>query len=205
MKKILFNTKYGLEQAILEGRKTMTRRLVGKNAIEDYHRYLEEGRELQLSIEPFDGFIRQYASYSVGEIVAIAQSYKTIRDEYLDNKDFAKADTLEMGFGRSKGWNNKMFVAAGEMKHHIKITNVCVEQLQDISDEDCLQEGIYPIKSEDVPQINETGVIYYTFGGVTGIWTTPRKAFAALIDKTCGNGTWESNPWCFCYSFELVD
>lgn len=33
---------------------------------------------------------------------------------------------------------------------------------------------------------------------------TPRKAFAALIDKVSGKETWNSNPWVFVYEFELV-
>ena len=32
-----------------------------------------------------------------------------------------------------------------------------------------------------------------------------REAFALLIDKVSGKGTWESNPWVVAYSFELVD
>ena len=41
-----------------------------------------------------------------------------------------------------KGWNNKMFVASNLMPHQICITKVRIEKLQDISDEDCLAEGI---------------------------------------------------------------
>lgn len=34
---------------------------------------------------------------------------------------------------------------------------------------------------------------------------TPREAFAALIDKVSGKGTWESNPYVFVYEFKLID
>ena len=34
--------------------------------------------------------------------------------------------------------------------------------------------------------------------------TTPREAYAALIDKISGKGTWASNPYVFVYEFELV-
>lgn len=33
----------------------------------------------------------------------------------------------------------------------------------------------------------------------------PCEAFAVLIDKVSGKGTWESNPYVFVYDFELVD
>ena len=31
------------------------------------------------------------------------------------------------------------------------------------------------------------------------------EAFAALIDKVSGKGTWKSNPWVFVYEFELMN
>jgi hypothetical protein len=31
-----------------------------------------------------------------------------------------------------------------------------------------------------------------------------RAAFAALIDATCGIGTWEDNPWVYAYTFDLT-
>lgn len=33
---------------------------------------------------------------------------------------------------------------------------------------------------------------------------TPREAFAALIDRTSGKGTWQSNPFVFVYEYKLV-
>ena len=87
------------------------------------------------------------------------------------------------------------------MPHHIKITDVRVERLQDISDEDCLREGIlfHPNDSPD---------IYYFFDKVSSLWNgfnTARKAYATLIDKVGKKGTWASNPYVFVYDFELVD
>ena len=35
-------------------------------------------------------------------------------------------------------------------------------------------------------------------------FNTPRQAFAALIDKVSGRGTWDRNPWVVVYEFELV-
>lgn len=40
---------------------------------------------------------------------------------------------------------------------------------------------------------------------IRGLWIdTPREAFAALIDKVSGKGTWESNPYVWAYEFELM-
>ena len=137
----------------------------------------------------------QKQPYKVGEIVAIAQRYK----ELYPNADF---EMVGNGFmTESAGWNNKMFVRANLMPHHIKITDVKVERLQDISDEDIMREGVWQYyDNEDMFYVSK--YIGYT---PTVAFTSAREAFWYLIDKISGNGTWESNPWVVAYSFELVD
>lgn len=99
----------------------------------------------------------------------------------------------------SAGWNNKMFVIAASCKNHIRMINIKIQQLQDISDEDCLKEGIEE-HLKDVQYGFPTNIGYcgqYPF-------SNPREAFAALIDKVSGKDTWKRNPWVWVYEFELV-
>lgn len=191
----MFNDKYGLTQAVLDGRKTQTRRLVQ----DKFFTLQWDVRGDTLVVEnDFGDFIdirnTKFCMFNVGEIVAIAQSYNNIHEE-IEN------ETLEMlDLYCSKGWNNKMFVRAELMQHQIRITNVRIERLQDISDEDCLAEGVeFDGKARQ---------FYCGFNKSTNskIWlgSTPREAYAALIDKLSGKGTWESNPYVFVYDFELV-
>lgn len=184
-KKIMFNDKYGLTQAVLDGRKTMTRRIVPQSVIEKYS-----------LMEDFT--IIDDARYNVGDIVAIAQSYESIYNE----KGLETMDMLVLGLKNHKGWQNKLFVAAGEMTHHIRITDVKVERLQDISDEDCLREGINASNSHEIGY----GIPWvYEFAKSKMVYLTPCEAFAALIDSISGKGTFNSNPYVFAYEFELVD
>lgn len=99
------------------------------------------------------------------------------------------------------GWLNKMLVKAEYMPHQIRITGIHCERLQDISDAECLKEGVR------VEFARNGSPMYYYFD--TARWRevwfdTPREAFAALIDKVSGWGTWASNPWVVVYEFELV-
>lgn len=82
------------------------------------------------------------------------------------------------------------------------ITGIKCERLQDISDEDCFREGI----SESWYESTDTTTYGYADEkkGTAVEFDTPRKAFAALIDKVSGRGTWASNPWVVVYEFELV-
>ena len=187
MKKIMFNDLYGLTQAVIEGRKTMTRRIVPTKT--RLRRALAVIHD-----EPHGSEQEEYlksACYKVGEIVAVAQDYSSFYN-ILDN-------TRQIPEGA--GWNNKMFVRADLMPHQIRITGIKCERLQDISDADCLKEGVYSDYGDtDFPPRE-----FYDYGGNTDNgFDTPRKAFASLIDKVSGKGTWASNPWVVAYEFELV-
>ena len=213
MKKIMFNDKYGLTQAVLKGRKTMTRRGIsypskfrGQNVAGYYVCRKPSGELVEVCLHDEDERMidagQIFPNFQVGEVVAIAQSYKD--SGYDPNAlDRDPKDLGIRGFMRdSAGWNNKMFVKSYACKHHIKITNVKVERLQDISDGDCLKEGIYEDSGDD----EFPPSIFYDFeGNKDDGFDTPRDAFATLIDKVSGKGKWEENPFVWVYEFVLWD
>lgn len=206
MKKIMFNDKYGLTQAVLEGRKTMTRRMVPLSLYNQTDwKAVEEGN--YMAYIDGDGYyhdVRFCGNYGIGDEVAVAQAYKGLNYNF---HGFATNPSRSCGIKKEyakkhKGWSNKMFVEAKFMPHHIRIADIKVERLQDISDEDCMKEGIgswespyYIMPCYHLP-ITSNAMRYYN---------TPREAFLALINKVSGKGTWESNPWVFAYDFELID
>lgn len=101
-----------------------------------------------------------------------------------------------------KGWNNKMFVCNDLMPHQVKIINIILQRLQDIPNEDCLKEGI--MKGEF---INTWDEFYYDIIGDCACHKTfnnPSKAYASLIDKVSGKGTWDKNDWVWAIEFELI-
>ena len=177
MKKIFFNDKLGLTQAVLDGRKTMARQIVP---------FTFRADKMHLS------------RYKVGEIYAIAQSYETVYHE----QGLETLDMLVSSWKNSKGWRNKLFVRADAMTHHIRIINVKIERLQDIDDEDCFKEGIYASNSHEIGY----GIPWvYEYKKSKMAYYTPREVFADLIDKVLGKGIWLNNPYVFCYSFKLID
>ena len=183
----MFSDAFCLTQAVLAGKKTMTRRVLRDNV--PLGNWEETAKHLP---------------YKVGEIVAIAQSYK----EVYPNADF---EMVGDGFMKeSAGWTNKMFVRANLMKRHIRITDVKVERLQDISEEDCLKEGIIFIESlsatgEDAYFFAVKRKVRQMYDNILKFFSSPQRAYADLIDKISGKGTWESNPLAAAYSFELID
>ena len=199
MKKIMFNDRYGLTKAVLEGKKTQTRRVVPK----DFFSLNWDVKERTLVYEnDFGDFVdirnSKYALFHVGEIVAVAQKYNDCGGVLENGIPRWKYISKIVG-NTSGGWTNKMFVKPELMPHQIRITAVRVERFQDISDEDCLKEGIAPMI---------VGCEYYVFSFIDKEkgrfldYKKPREAYAALIDKVSGKGTWESNPYVFVYDFE---
>lgn len=209
MKKIAFSDRYGLTQAVVNLIKTNTRR--AEKSLDmlplEYNPFLTE-----FQFEYKDGIIigrRLFKGshvetyhlkprYKIGEVVAVAQRYK----DAINPLDWVNIEIYK----NSPGWTNKMFVVADLMPHRICITDIKLERIQDISDEDIIREGI--LQSAD-------GFDMFTFDGwvkrcegkmfpVQIYAEKPRAAFASLIDRISGRGTWERNPWVYAYSFELV-
>ena len=200
----MFNEHFGLETATLNGSKIRTSRILklpksfkGTNVC-GFHKYTnkqgewftslydEDERDIDDSYVPF--------RYSEGEIVAVAQRYKDI---------FSMGWKSELT-GNEAGWHNKMFAKAEYMPHKIQITDIKLERLQDISDEDCIKEGI--IKGDFTNTWDE---YYYDIYGdcidqCHKTFKTPKEAFADLIDKVSGKGTWRKNPWVVVYYYQLI-
>lgn len=216
MKKIMFNDKYRLTDAVLIGRKTQTRRILNptmlferlntyegwtKESIADWKEsckdrlYKAEGEELKEMLD----YALEHSRYKVGENVAIAQRYIDL----ADNDEFYRLCGIHgmplecIKF--EKGCKNKMFVKADLMPNRIRITDIRAERLQDICEDDCLAEGIC-----EAHNIGLKGVTYWYTSLANSPYRTAKEAYAALIDKISGKGTWESNPYVFVYEFELT-
>lgn len=206
MQKIMFNDKYGLTDLVLSGKKTQTRRVV-----KEQYRY--PNKEVYWDANHKALCFRGKTTvdyiaiprYYVGEVVAVAQSYQKAGVVFVPirESDFINKRSVKWGNARKlAGWKNKLFARAELMPHAIKITNIRLERLQDISDDDCLAEGIIEHTAEIMP--NYPPYTQYCCGISDVYCDTPRQAFAALIDKINGKGTWESNPYVWVYDFELA-
>ena len=99
-------------------------------------------------------------------------------------------------------WENPRTMGEKHARYFIEIIDVKVERLQDISDEDCLREGIIETSPDMLSEFPCT-TIHYFWDIDCGTHIDACQAYAALIDKI-KRGTWDSNPYVFCYSFKLV-
>lgn len=229
MQKISFCERYMLTTAVLNRTKELTRRLekaieravenykkkYGEEPVIKYQEWVKEGNFLRAHCE--HGLLSFQPRYILGEVVAVAQSYKDLgyTKEWVErhispNPNAKWNDPFEKIY---PGWFNKMFVPAELNKaHQIQITGVRIERLQAISDEDVYKEGFKQVAINNnwgnAAWHWEAVLVYYDRLGRTKTIQdrNPREAFAALINRpgVGRKGLWESNPWVICYSFKLV-
>ena len=215
----MFNDRYGLTKAVLEGKKTMTRRIIPDIKI-DWNRrgvvtlpvggfehdvlFMDVRKILpDMGRSDYPAPTKYQPRYERGEELAVAQCYKDI--DYRGIVAYEDASDIQPGMVRpiwaqeSAGWTNKMFVRADLMEETIRITDIQLQRLNNITDEDCLKEGV------------EKWIDCYIVSGIMEnqgknnvCFDTPREAFAALIDRISGKGTWQRNPWVYVYTFELL-
>ncbi len=215
MDKFMFNERFGLQSAAIDGTKTDTRRI--EKCLSVLPTEFGEGEYVVPHLENDKFIVRKYwqgalldtytivPRFKVGDVVAIAQRYS----EFLLFNHAVMEKGKQTTAGTTKGWNNKMFVKAELMPNRVEITNVRLQRLQDISDEDCLREGI----KEHYPYIEwnpndklksyrfrdkKSKYGYYQLSPV-------RDCFAEFINRVSGKGTWERNPWVLAYSFKRIE
>ena len=180
MRKIMFDDRFLLTNAVIDGTKDMTRRIIGEKIMKGAYDYVQKIHGTGLDMQ---AYLLEHSPYKVGEAVAVAQPYK----------DAIYTDGLPHPLVAKPGWTNKMFVKAELMPFRIEITGVRIERLQDISDEDCIQEGVFLGQFHTWSYVHRKRCPF----------NTPREAFAELIDRISKRGTWEKNPMVYVYSFKL--
>lgn len=211
MKGICF--KDPLFHATIDGRKTQTRRIIKHAGNKMHHgqllchwwlsqppRFDEKANEwiwhLQTDVDDSCDYKMPSPRYKVGEIVYLKEPYFDCQNVEGLYYDLYKYAGHELPYTNSK-WGNKLFMSADKARYFIKITAVRVERLQEISEEDCFNEGIIGIAGT-------VGPAYKVIRDAKS-FPTPREAYAALTDKINGKGTWDSNAWVWVYDYELCE
>ena len=203
MKKIVFSDKFKLTYSVLNGCKTQFRCVVPNHVISKiinefkgdyYEKTLDTISDIELINHYYFTEKLAKAPYTIEEKLAVAQTYESIiNDEVFSIR-------YQFLLEEIPGWKDNKRVKAEKMPHQITITDVRIEKLQDISDSDCLKEGVKQIILGD----DKKGfVTAYGYKATKEIWFTPREAFIQLINKVHRNNVWKENPYVFVFDFIL--
>lgn len=202
IKPILFSGP--MVRALLEGRKTQTRRVIkdaGHPSRAIFLRLARDGSPLAIFRDALG--IDEYGASlpaTEGDLLWVRESWRTegSHDDIAPSK--IEADGVQWLYEADQKWNDRdaMTAAAGRLRPGIhmprwasrltlEITDVKVERLQEISKEDVLAEGM--TERDGVP-----------LSGVVCGWHEP---FAQLWNSINGAGAWESNPWIVALTFNV--
>lgn len=172
-------------QAIMEGRKTMTRRVI-KPQPEEYEidgqkmfHYSDSHTFIQMSMEYIDDSLFGIpCRYSVGDLMYVKEAVFELDEPDCIGKYLYKS----MGDTADK-WQSPLFMPKKAARIWLEITDIGVERLQEISMEDCVKEGC---------------------GGSGGWEYSPDQQFQDLWESINGKESWESNPFVWCISFKRI-
>lgn len=191
---------------VLDGRKTQTRRPIklGKYRLADPDAcepmngglYVPNPTDFVLNV-PSGGLSKAmqdkviYCQYEKGDSLWVRETWRV--DGNVTKYYVYKADNP------TGKWNPSIHMPKSAARIFLEVTNVRVERLQDITDEDTKAEGVslqYPIDLSLVHQ--STKDQFYTAGYA-------RKTFQLLWDYIYGKKlTWEGNPWVFVIEFKKL-
>jgi hypothetical protein len=214
---ILFSTP--MVQAILEGRKTVTRRVV-TDMLELLSLLVDDSEPLNLvysewiDYEDDEVMKPEWLAYSgdnteectplgqgygqVGDMLWVRETFSKIHYEGVDEKPtyIYKADNNNPVKGI---WKPSIFMPREACRIKLQIVSVSVERLHDITDEDAVLEGV--VKDCDY---GTTGYRNYLKPEETVSDISARESFETLWTSINGRESWESNPWVWRIEFKKL-
>lgn len=112
----------------------------------------------------------------------------------------------EWGLGKFGGkWRPSIHMPRWASRITLEVTGVKVERLQDISEADAIAEGIDDVTAEIAPRDKSLRFWRrYRDGGWNGYVDCPIGSYASLWTEINGPGSWEANPWVVAISFRVV-
>lgn len=201
IKPILFNTE--MVRAILEGRKSCTRRLVrflpGENP--QWTGYIRDG--LMLYNGKNEPCIRK-APYQIGDILYVRETWMDYTGLTMYKADCDKYKLESLNFA-GFGWHPSIHMPKEAARIWLKITDVRVERLQDIAPKGAESEGVGNLFYDDI------GYGEKNYGTeVDPEYGIAKEQFAWLWESTIKKSDldqygWDANPWVWVIEFEQCE
>lgn len=189
-------------RAILDGRKTQTRRMIKPGSVRE-NIASEAAEDLELKgWETFrgrdDALNAAKPAFGVGDLLWVREA---IAPRYFDDgKPAYRADWTPGAaeVAKEPRWTPSIHMPRWASRITLNVTGVKVERLQDISEDDAIAEGIAPNPVQVGTWID------YPEGSSAAGWINPRGSFRSLWESIHKPGSWEANPWVAAISFERI-
>jgi hypothetical protein len=201
-KPILFNTE--MVRAILDGRKTQTRRPCKKqpNGSADFCRYDQFGTAI------FTDGACLYPHYRIGDELYVRETYGD-RAWYAAIGKLREDRYYYAADGKKAGWKYKpsIHMPKEAARIFLRVTDVRVQRVQDITEQEAIAEGIENILVNLDIQVPMWLNYMYDPKKDNDPWQACAQdavdSFLSLWDSVYKNR--QLNPWVFAYTFERIE
>ncbi len=199
MKTILFNAS--MVKAILAGRKTQTRREVSGGFLDDEEFFIIQKLFAQKNYKEAKNKYGFEVKYKIGDILYVRETFGISHEWGLHPNGFPNIKNLIKkhivykadGYSLPDGgmWKPSIHMPKEYARIFLKVTDMRVERLKQISTSDVQREGI-----------REDG--FYTFAADAE--RERKRLWISLWDSTAKDGyKWHDNPYVFVYEFERIE
>ncbi len=230
---MLFSTP--MVQALLKGTKTQTRRIIKKKkSFEgDKDNPSERNNPLYYSVDGFELeesvplALSDIQKVNVGDIIWVRETFRQYYEVDAEGyTDFDKqiieykadnplpvvladgdgfAELNKNGEEKYVPWKPSLFMPKSACRLFLKVTNVRVERLNDISESDAICEGIESIgKNPEFGGVTYSGEFFENYGKTGYSFLKPIESYKSLWEKINGKDSWEENPFVWVYEFEVL-
>ena len=191
MKPIIFSTP--MVKAILEGRKTQTRRVIKIDDAPENWKISIDGTSI-VRTEPYDIKLPRYAA---GDILWVRETWATVSSGIIEYKatyiEPYTGSTEIDHIGKKIAWRPSIYMPREAARIFLRVTNVRVERVQEITVDDCRLEGCCCSDCLQTgphsPDCKCDTLFYNTWND---------------INAKRGYG-WDTNPWVWVYEFETFN
>lgn len=206
---VLFSTP--MVQAILEGRKSQTRRLVKdkhvlysldvNKVIPEYFKggdggwcpygqlgdilWVRETWGVGCRPDPFQGSVDGIEFKADSQFIDDVESLPLHQYEDFDYGNYDKS-----------GWRPSIHMPKSIARIWLQVTDIRVERLQDISEDDA--------KAEGVEKINDSIFCWRHYAGQYAGCSDARTSFRSLWQGINGDESWNANPWVWVISYKVL-
>lgn len=217
---ILFSTP--MVQAILDNRKTMTRRTAGLEKVnvnpDNWENYgfgynpendKDERRYSYFKLSKSETWMYCKQRYQIGDKLWVKETFVKVE---FENGSSAKLYKADCAYPDQVKWKSSLFMPKAAARIWLEVTNVRCDRLQNISKYDAIDEGIEPAKFPykkwqyicyECDKKGHSGKIGNKLCE-DGVYNHAINSFYSLWRSINGLESYNSNPWVFIYEFKRI-
>lgn len=203
MKPILFNTE--MVQAILDGSKTQTRRIC-KHQFWSFSELVDHKNE---------HYVEEAPRYRIGDTLYVRETWQETTWMHPSNEDYGyiyKASENGKDWEENMEewkWRPSIHMPKSAARIFLEVTDVNLERLHDIKEEDAVSEGI--------KLIDNNPPLYFKYGMTkedhiadpfSHLAESAVESFKSLWQSIYGDQdgkSWNCNPWVWVYEFKIIN